>query len=45
VDEFTGATSKGQESSAPTIAKITKVCFKVFLILIVDWKGKGEIGV
>jgi len=25
VDEFTGATSKGQESSAVTIAKITKV--------------------
>jgi len=25
VDEFTGATSKRPESSAPTIAKITKV--------------------
>jgi len=28
VDEFTGATSKGQETSAPTMAKITKVCLE-----------------
>ena len=28
MDEFTGATSKGQEQSAPTMAKITKVCLE-----------------
>ena len=45
MDEFSGATSKGQENAAPTVTRITKVCHISDLELIVDWERKGKVGI
>lgn len=44
MDEFSGATFKGKETTAPTITRITKACV-VVAWLMEDWERKGKIGI